>query len=117
MKQRAIDTINKRNEAIDARSRRFPIEKGVPLPLPKSRKTLKIGAKIRSTLFFPLDQMKIGDSFFVPKGACNGHPSCKIQDYISRHPHLMFSTRKVTRGTEEGWRVWRVPRRWKIGEA
>lgn len=107
----------KHKEAMERRAKLFPIEKGFPLPLPKCRKTVKVGAKTRSTLIFPLDQMKIGDSFFIPEAAMSENPSNKIQQYISRHPHLMFSMRRAKRGKTEGWRVWRIPRRWRIGDA
>lgn len=117
MKTRQIETEAKRKETMDRRDILYPIEKNVPMPLPKVRKTVAAGGRTRSTLKYPLDKMKIGDSFFVSKAECKGNPHSKIQMYLARHPELMFSVRKEKKEKVDGWRVWRIPRRWKMGDA
>lgn len=75
----------------------FRIEKGIPLPVAKSS-------------YLPLDEMSIGDSFFVADGVVTQRA---VQGAIRRYERntaknfsmaVKFTTRKV----DGGLRVWRA---------
>ena len=72
----------------------FKIDKGVPLPQPRRK--------------YPLDKMKVGDSFFLPVET----PRTKVIDNrirstlysTSRNQNIHITIRKV----QGGFRVWRT---------
>lgn len=69
----------------------FKIEKNIPLA--------KKGGAARA---YPLDQMEVGDSFFVPGGKSgNVTPSAHYRG-------IKIKTRTVTESGVKGLRVWRV---------
>ncbi len=74
----------------------FKIERGIPIPLTLSEK-------------MPLDEMKVGDSFFVAtpedktQSQLRNHVSSTVTPYAKRIGKR-FTTRKV----DGGVRVWRI---------
>ena len=83
----------------------FPIEHDIPIPDQTSGRQSK----------YPLREMAIGDSFFVP---CKGHEISKVQASIRSASRNVNESRKfITRRVEgrkagqefyEGVRCWRV---------
>lgn len=76
----------------------FRIEPKVPIP-PRRRP----GGSTRSK--YPLDQMRIGDSFLVPKN------EYKKSNYVANVVHIRarkLGIKIATRTTDDGVRVWRV---------
>jgi len=71
----------------------FEIQKGLPIP-PKSQG--------RYPCKYPLSQMEVGDSFFVPEP---GHPNTKGR---AETLGFKFTTRVVTENGVKGTRVWRI---------
>ena len=70
----------------------FKIEKGVPIPLKKSRLTK-----------YPWKEMKVGNSFFVA-ASTPGRISSVCASRAKTHPGECYATRKEG----DGVRVWRV---------
>lgn len=70
----------------------YEIEKGIKLPPSTRRRTSK----------YPWDQMKVGDSFFVP-----GKPK-GLYTAASNHG-VKIAVRPEKKGNQEGVRVWRRP--------
>lgn len=71
----------------------FTIQRGVPLP-PRALKHR-----------YPLAQMKVGDSIFVPA------PVPSLRSYVSiwgRDHNMRFSTRRAKVGRKTGLRLWRI---------
>lgn len=80
----------------------YKIEKNVPMPEIHSGKGI-----FRK---YPFRDMKVGDSFFVPKTALSdGSNSVRYAaSYFKiRHPGYDFTVRKVE--NPDGWRIWRTP--------
>lgn len=75
------------------------IEKGIPIPLPRSK---PIGAITQA-----LRTMDIGDSFFV---TVVKQSALTVHFFSARraNPTLVFKTRKVTENGITGVRIWRV---------
>ena len=79
----------------------YKIDKGIPLCAPRAQSNK-----------YPLDEMEVGDSFFVP------HPDAKKarQNALARNAgqyrkppkHTPFQRHFVTRTVEGGVRIWRV---------
>jgi len=70
----------------------FKIEKGVPVPPPKSGRYAK----------YPFAKMDIGDSFFASEHPTKVRPAASW--WANRHAGFKFQTRKEG----DGVRVWRV---------
>ncbi len=75
----------------------YEIEKGIP---------------VVSRYKYPLNEMEVGDSFFVP---CPDRvEKCRVQSIIggtarqSRRPDHKFTTRTVLVGGVYGLRIWRI---------
>jgi len=76
----------------------FKIEKGVPQPT-------KRGSKFYNS--YPFREMKVGDSFFVPKDSVNEASFRSAVAYFAlRHQEYRFTVRREDNG---GLRVWRIP--------
>jgi hypothetical protein len=71
----------------------FPIEKDIPLP-PRNRNGK-----------YPLPDMKIGDSFLVPKDSIKNENN--LRTTICKYAKSIHVTVTV-RAVPDGWRVWRV---------
>ena len=67
------------------------IEKGVPLPY-------------RPQMVYPIDDMEVGDSFYVPKGVSSTVASAVASRCRVRSWDRKFTVRKV----QGGIRVWRT---------
>lgn len=75
----------------------YEIEKNIPL----------MGAR-KSVLKYPFQDMEIGDSFFIPKGATK-HVSASVQSCIKAYnKYYNKDIKVVTRREETGVRVWRI---------
>ena len=78
----------------------YKVESGVPIPMPKPK------AKARK---YPLREMLIGDSFFVPASTLKS-PSSAYASLGShaRQAGIKVSIRRLTEDGVDGFRVWRV---------
>lgn len=74
----------------------YTVESGVPMP-PEPR-----GGGRMKPLKYPVEQMKVGDSFFVPKAEGMSASQCACT--YGKKSGKVFSRRKV----ENGYRVWRI---------
>lgn len=75
-----------------ATSDTFAIESDVPVPLPLGMRK------------YPLEQMQIGDSFFIPAGSRSQQTLVAV--YAKR-----YGIKVITRTVEGGIRVWRVEKK------
>lgn len=81
----------------------YRVEKGIPLP--PRRSNGKLGPRIT----YPLLEMDVGDSFFVPEGPeeyANRRLSAAVSNYVRHHPELKL--RFVVRVVAGGQRCWRI---------
>lgn len=87
----------------------FKIDKNLPIPpRPRRKRTSK----------YPLTDMEVGDSFFVPTGPFKAAQESKMKSIRTRltylrnekriEPHARFEHRVVTEGNRTGVRVWRI---------
>ena len=78
----------------------FDIEKNIAIREPRSRQ-----------LIYPLDDMAVGDSFFVPHASQNNLTDVIRTRRVTRGWDRLFTTRKEPGGV----RVWNLPRmaRWR----
>jgi hypothetical protein len=82
----------------------YAIDFDVPLPERRSG---------RPSYVYPLADMQVGDSFFVPRGfTANKVIAARVQRACSgfrkSHPDVKFTVAQVTEGDAEGVRAWRV---------
>lgn len=70
----------------------YSIDKNIPAPILGGAKK------------YPLDQMVVGDSFFVPDDTARNRLSVATYRHATAHPGRKYSLRKC----EGGYRVWRV---------
>ena len=71
----------------------YKIEENIPFLTASSRKQLK----------YPFEQMKVGDSFFVPR-----INSTQFSNVLSIHNKSAENKRFASRTVEGGVRVWRI---------
>ena len=76
----------------------FPVQSGIPCPQPHTRPHTRPNARK-----YPLRQMEIGDSFFIPSLYPAGLYSC-IRIFKDR----LYVSRRVTEDGVHGLRVWRL---------
>lgn len=87
---------------------RYWIDKNIPIPALTSRDT---GYGQRDLPNYPIPDMEIGDSFFVPIHHCHRKRLLERLAYHSKRRHLAFEVRAVWQGLRlEGHRVWLVGR-------
>lgn len=77
----------------------YKIESNVPMPEPLYWRSK-----------YPLRQMKIGDSFFIPGKTLKERTRCTVAGawFSKRNPEYKFTTRTVMESGIKGVRVWRV---------
>lgn len=87
----------------------YKIDKNLPIPpRPRRKRTSK----------YPIADMEIGDSFFVPTGPFKAAQDSKMKSIRTRlhylrnekriEPHARFEHRVVTEDGRTGVRVWRI---------
>lgn len=74
----------------------YAVERGIPIP-----RDTRGGGRVKP-LKFPVEQMAIGDSFFVPKEQGMSASQCACT--YGKKSGKVFSRRKVA----NGYRIWRI---------
>ena len=72
------------------------VDKNIPIPLPRGKRTS----------IYPFKEMEVGDSFLVPSSEIEERRRIARSVYSSAHKHR--PSRFVVRHTNEGIRVWKV---------